>query len=216
MTIVWPRKILPPHDPMFHLAPMNISGPVSQDGAADVIASDYGFWRATYGGVVVTTRDRVVTWNAIDAMLEGRLGTILVPYCSSYQPLPVKRSVVPHSDGTTHSDGTGYLSGSVEVWASGAALAGATSITVDVVVADDVQPGMKFSIGERLYRVKSLVGNVLTFRPPLRDPVAAGAELNFDNPVCRMRLATDNEMELSLDGNRRSMPTVNFIEDLLS
>jgi hypothetical protein len=55
----------------------------------------------------------------------------------------------------------------------------------------------------------------ITFRPPAREAVSAGTEMEFDRPVCRMRLATDAEMDLDLDLVAPwSYPTVNFIEDV--
>lgn len=228
MTIQWPRQTLPPQQPMFHIAPMNISGPVSGSGAADVISGDAGFWRASYGSVVVTTRDRVLTWRAISAKLRGRLYPILVPYCGMYQPFPLDENgkpifpgVVPHSDGTYFSDGTGYFQGNISVTLNASKAVRAVTGTVTVNAAGTIQPGQVFSFGERMYEIidaeylnETTVS--LTWQPPLREAVAAGAVLNFDRPVCRMRLATDNEMQLQLDMNKRGFPTVNFVEDLVS
>jgi len=224
MTIQWPRSVLPPQQPMFHIAPMNISGPVSGSGAADVISGDAGFWRASFGSVVVTTRERVLTWRAISAKLQGRLFPILVPYCALYQPFPAgvaRGGVVPHSDGAYFSDGTGYLSGSINVYLNDDRPQRAVSGTITVDVSDVIQPGHVFSFGERLYEVgdvEYLSETVaeITWKPPLRDAVSAGTELNFDAPVCRMRLVSDGEMQLQLDMNRRGFPTVNFVEDLVS
>ena len=54
----------------------------------------------------------------------------------------------------------------------------------------------------------------MKFRPPLREAVVAGTELNFDDPVCRMRLASDDAMDLELALRRFGNPTVNFLEDV--
>lgn len=228
MTIQWPRELLPPQQPMFHIAPMNISGPVSASGAADVISGDAGFWRASYGSVVVTTRDRVMTWRAISAKLRGRLYPILVPYCGMYQPFPLDANgkpifpaIVPHSDGSYFSDGSGYFSGTINVTLNVSKTAGAVTGSVTVNAAGAIQPGQVFSFGERMYEIVdaeylSETTVNLTWQPPLRDAVSSGAVLNFDRPVCRMRLASDTEMQLSLDMNKRGFPTVNFVEDLVS
>lgn len=215
MTILWPRKLLPPQNPMFHVSPMNVSGPLSQDGQGDVIAGDAGFWKVTFGSVVVTTTDRVKTWRAIAAMLQGRLEPILVPYCGAYQPRLTAPVDVPHSDGTPFSDGTKYEGMSTAVYLVGDLVRGVTNCVVNVVAAGEIQPGHVFSFGERMYEIRRIVDNTFYFNPPLRDPVSSGTQLNFDNPVCRMRLASDNEMQLQLEGNRRSFPNVNFVEDLL-
>ncbi|MBY5863267.1 hypothetical protein [Rhizobium leguminosarum] len=222
MTLVWPRKLLPPQMPRPHyLSHMNISGPVSQTGVSDVISGDAGFWRATYGSVIVTTRDRVITWRAIAAKLQGRLNPILVPYCSSYQPIVQGLSIepVPHDDGSFFDDGTGYIGSKTQVLLTADLSFRAVFCTVDVVVADTIQPGQVFSLGERLYQVTDVIdlgGTIkqISFMPPAREAVAADSELEFTNPVCRMRLATDDAMAIDLDLNKRGLPSVDFIEDL--
>lgn len=222
MTIVWPRKLLPPQTPRPHfLSHMNISGPVSQAGVSDVVSGDAGFWRATYASIVVTTRERVMTWNAIRAKLQGRLNPILVPYCGMYQPLisGVDTSPVGHSDDTFLSDGTGYVTSRAQVVLLADIPIRAVSCTVDVIYADTLQPGQVFSIGERLYEITDVVDldettKQLSFLPPAREAVTADTELEFTNPVCRMRLASDDAMALDLDIGRRGFPSVDFVEDL--
>lgn len=223
MTILWPRNILPPQQPRPHyLSHMNISGPVSQAGVSDIISGDAGFWRATYGRVIVTTPDRVKTWNAIRAILRGRLTPILVPYCGRlYQPIVSEYShtVVPHSDGSTFGDGTGYLGDGTKVTLAADLALRAITCTVNVIAADTIQPGHVFSLGERLYEVNAVIdltGNQkqISFMPPAREAVTADTELNFTRPVCRMRLATDDAMTIDLDVNRRGFPSVDFVEDL--
>jgi hypothetical protein len=54
----------------------------------------------------------------------------------------------------------------------------------------------------------------ITFRPPLREAVPSGTNLEFDQPVCRMRLASDSEMNIAFNHIVMGQPTVNFIEDL--
>ena len=221
MTIRWPRHQLPPQQPVFHLRGMNISGPIA-DGAADVIAGDNGYWVATYGSVVVTTRERVMTFNAIASMLEGRLYPILVPYCRAFQPVDATATYepLPHDDDTLFSDETGYVGSGTDVRMTADRPERAVTGSVTIAYGDTIQPGQVFSLGERMYRLKSVIYTSPTtanikWQPTLRDAVAAGAELDFTDPVCRMRLASDDEMMLSLDMNRRGFPTVNFVEDLV-
>ena len=228
MTILWPRDLLPPQQPMFYIAPMNVSGPISGSGAADVISGDAGFWRASYGSVVVTTRDRILTWRGISAKLQGRLFPILIPFCGMYQPFPPGSDgkpvfpplAVPHSDDAFFSDGTGYKSRVIRVLLNGELRVRAVSGKVDIVTDSLIEPGQVFSFGERMYEIVDVArdGNsaTLTWQPPLREAVPDGTQLNFDRPVCRMRLASDNEMQLTLDLNKRGFPSVNFVEDLLS
>lgn len=214
----WPRSVLPSQEPMFHLAPMNVSGPVSRSQASDIISGDAGLWIATLGNVVVTTRDRVLTWQALAARLRGRRSPIVVPLCRTYQPVVAgyDKTAVPHSDGTFFSDGTGYVGAGTDVRTTEDLPARAVSATVVINYAGAILPGAKFSFGKRLYEVESVTGNTIMWMPPLREPVPAGTELNFTAPQCQMRLATDNEMMLPLDAGRRGIKSVSFVEDLVS
>ncbi|BCH32642.1 hypothetical protein MesoLjLc_45720 [Mesorhizobium sp. L-8-10] len=213
--------VLPVQNPGFNMAPRTLAAPPSVSGKAQVVATDAGIWKVTFGQVVVNNRQRVLAWRAIDNLLEGRLGKILVPFCRAYQPVPTNDGLleaVPHSDDTPFSDGTEYQGVAMSVRLSGAVAARAVSasITAD---GGTIEPGQHFSIGERLYRVRTIVYHTtttatITFRPPLREAAGAGAEMDFDDPVCRMRLASDDAMDLELALRRFGTPTVNFVEDL--
>jgi hypothetical protein len=165
----------------------------------------------------------VKCFRAVANLLEGRMNPILVPflpYERRHQPVPAGAeplyASVPHSDDALFDDDTGYVGRVIDVVTVGSMAVRAVSGTVAVNYAGTIEPGQHFSAGERLYRVRSFnpETGAMTFRPPLREAVASGANLEFDDPVCRMRLATDSEMDLPLNHVVRGMPTVNFIEDL--
>jgi hypothetical protein len=155
-------------------------------------------------------------------MLEGRLNPILIPLCRGDQPVPdgaVEAGLygtVPHDDGTPFDDGSEYAGTVIDVVAASNAALRAVSMTVTVNYAGDIESGQNFSIGERLYRVRTFdpETNELTFRPPLREAVSIGDQLEFDNPIGRFRLASDAEMDLELQMRRNASPTVNLIEDV--
>lgn len=220
MTILWPINILPPRDLSVDIAPRSLAGPSSVSGFGQVVASDAGLWKIVYGSVPVLTEQRVKAWRAIDNLLEGRLNPILVPIERRYQPYAAADEglyeAVPHDDETYFDDGSGYLGMVIDVVAASNAAVRAVSMTVTVTYADDIQPGQHFSVGERLYRIRSFDEDtgVMTFRPPLREAVSIGDRLEFDFPVCRMKLQTDSEMNLGLGYNRWGTPSVAFIEDL--
>lgn len=219
----WPERVLRPQNVAFDLAPRTLSGPASISGAVQVVASDAGIWTAAFTGVVINSRDRVLAWRGIAAMLEGRIGSILVPLCRGYQPvLPDWQGLyepVPHSDGAFFGDGSGYVGQVVDVRLAGSVAVRATSANITIGLADTIQPGQHFSIDDRLYRIKTVAYTsemtaTITFRPPLREAASLGDRLEFDDPVVRMRLATDHEMNLDLQLRRFAAPTVNFVEDV--
>jgi hypothetical protein len=91
-------------------------------------------------------------------------------------------------------------------------------MTIDMHVGAGPEPGQHVSIGLRLYRIKSIVnvtGNrtTCTFWPPAREDILAGAECEFDKPVCKVRLIDDAGLDLTLDTGRHGFPSITFIED---
>lgn len=224
-TILWPVGVLRPRNVSFDIYPRTLAGPTSVSGKTQTVSSDAGIWRITFGDITVRNRAEVLAWRGVDVLLDGRLNPVLVPFCRAYQPVPAGAVAAGLYDGVTHDDDTPfddeteYVQSVIGVTTSAAASAGATSLSATITYADTIAPGQVFSIGERAYRVRTITyasatSATITFRPPLREAVASGAELNFDNPVCRVRLASDSEMALMLSGRRRATETVNFVEDV--
>ena len=221
MTTLWPVHALRPQNVSFDPAPRSLAGPASVSGATQVVSSDAGIWKATFGNVIIRNRQHVLAFRALGVLLEGRLNPVLVPRCGDYQPKPATgwSEGVPHSDGTPFSDGALYQGTAIDVVAATGAPARAVSLDVTIGNAGLIEPGQDFSIGERMYRVKradytSPTTATLKFWPVLREAVPAGAVLNFDSPVCRMRLADDGQMDLELQLRRFGQPSVQFVEDV--
>lgn len=225
MTVRWPDKVLRIANFAIDLAGRSLAGPSSVNGSSQTVASDAGIWKATLGGVIVKSREEVLCFRAIAAILDGRVNPILVPLCRGYQPVPLGAVAaglygeVHHSDGTGFDDGSGYVGQVIDAVLAAPLALRATSASVTVNSARMIEAGQHFSIGERLYRVRTIDGIVgstasITFRPPLRQPAEAGDRLEFDDPVCRMKLATDGEMDLPLENRRFASPNINLVEDL--
>lgn len=221
MTTLWPIHALRPQNVAFDPAPRSLASPASVSGATQVVASDAGIWKATFGNVIIRNRQHVLAFRALGVLLEGRLNPVLVPRCGDYQPKPATgwSEGVPHSDGTPFSDDALYQG--TTIGAVAAAAAPARAVTLDVVIANAglIQAGQDFSVGERMYRIKRAdytapTRATLKFWPVLREAVPAGAVLNFDSPVCRMRLVDDSQMDLELQLRRFGQPTVQFLEDV--
>ncbi|MGU3401580.1 hypothetical protein ACLBWS_17910 [Brucellaceae bacterium D45D] len=224
-TILWPRSILKPKRDPFNIAPRTLAGPSSVSGVTQVTASDAGIWVATFADIIIRRGSpSVLLFRAIANLLEGRLHPILVPRCCAYQPFdPDWKDLlhkVPHSDASPFSDGGLYRSRAIDIRLTSNIPLRGTTANIAIITAGQLQPGQDFSIGERMYRIRTVQMTgantaTITFRPPAREAVAAGTEMEFDRPVCRMRLASDGEMDLDVDLVAPwSYPTVNFIEDV--
>lgn len=231
MTLYWPNTVLKAQSvgaPF--LAPRTMSGAAALSGRTQVSSTDAGVWFYSMKSIPVHDRNTVLTWRAVDALLEGRLTPINVPlmgYELNFAPYAVDLDYtsllapVPYSDDAYFSDGSGFVGGIASVSTTGSAALRATSFTVSVGYAPTLQPGMIFSIvhptkGNRWYKVKSFNEDTgsMTFRPPLREAISSLTILNFDTPTCRMRLASDTEMTLDLQAPTLGFPSVSFVEDL--
>lgn len=222
MTLLWPMQVLRPRVVAFDIAPRSLAGPSSVSGFGQVVASDAGLWKATLGEILVHSRQERLAFRALATLLEGRLNPILIPLCRGDQPVPEGAveaglyGTVPHDDGAPFDDDSEYSGTVIDVVAASNAAVRAVSMTVTVNYAGEIQSGQNFSVGERLYRVRTFDPDTdeLTFRPQLREAVSIGDRLEFDNPIGRFRLASDAEMDLELQMRRNASPTVRLIEDL--
>jgi len=230
LTILWPREVLWPQKANFDPAPQSLSGPASVSGLTQTVASSAGIWKATLTNINIYKPEALMAFRAISAMLDGRLGSILVPFWPyevelGLQPTPEGAvegglyNPAPHSDGAFFSDGSGYVGRVIDVKLTTAIVKGATTASIAINVARLIQPGQHFSIGERLYRLKAVSYTDdkeadINFWPPARDAASVGDNLEMDCPVCRMKLATDSEMDVELAQLAFATPTVNFLEDV--
>lgn len=216
MTLRWPIHVLAPTSGgVPRLAPRNLRSAASVAGRSQVSSSNAGIWTMTLGGIAIRNENQRKVWNALEILLEGILNPVLVPMCRGDQPYTSAADyvTVPHDDLMPFDDDTEYVGTVIDVTSGGAAI-GATSMTVTINSAGTLIPGNGFSFGDgEFHKIRTIDGTAMTFRPPLRATLLAGTSLEFDDPVCRMRLASDREMSVDLDLRRFGSPTVNLIED---
>ncbi len=207
------------------------SGGQSFSGAEQVLASPTARWKAS---VTIPIADRrygpaerqnlVLAYRSMKA--GGRASVIVVPCQDGRGPAHQAGLVpcadgggLPHSDGSFFSDQTGYRQGYTGAVLSAPATMNATQIVVMLGVGLVPLPGMRFSPpDDRLHEIVDVLdwdGAVtwtLRVGPWLRASYAAGTELDFDNPRCRMRMASDETGQLNLSMNRLGSPSIDFVE----
>lgn len=220
--IIWPKEILKPQKISVDIAPRSLRSTSSSSGFMQVVSNSAGIWRAEFSEIPIYTPEMVKLWRAISNKAEGMLNSILMPVFECYDRIPApvsqqefENKYVFHDDDTTHDDETPFESQFVEVVTTQEAVAGDVVLNIEIIASKELEPGQRFSIDNRLYEINTVVSDTqIKVRPPLRENVEIGKELNFDSPVCEMKLATDNEMWLPLNFNRQSFPTIRFIESL--
>lgn len=189
-----------------------------------------GMWRAQWTNVNLRTADHVRCWRAIAALAENGVVPLVVPHCDKrHFPAPIIQGhplysygPIPHSDGSLFSDGSGYYQPVVSAESVGDALLRAVSIVIHFIAGSALRGGEVFSVchpiqGWRRYEIKAVELNddgdsVVTFRPPLREAVVDGTDIEFDYPRCVMRLAKSDGMDIDLDLRKFASPTVMFDE----
>lgn len=196
-----------------------LSGSTSLSGETDVVATDGGGRvYAEFGEGDLIDRDKVLAWRALITMLEGGVTQMVVPFCDlRHQPYGGEHTAT-YGDGTTHSDGTPFSGGGPFAETTGAAALRATSLQFNGGFSRPLIGGEWFTIthptkGERAYRVRTVVGGTLSFRPPLREAVGAGVSLDFANPRCVMVQDSEASPPSSKITNRRhTVAEIRFVE----
>jgi hypothetical protein len=184
-----------------------------------------GVWIAGMGDVQVSSADQVRCWEALSAVLDGG-ATPVVMTCRRERFTPWPGSVTDpyeatHSDDAPFSDGSVYVSDVVLASVYEAAALRATTLKIAIAAGAALRGGEYFSIehetfSHRMYKIGGVVEGSgyteLTIRPPLREAVAAGTRVEFDNPKCVMQLATPDAMDLPLDMRFHGQASPKFVE----
>ena len=92
----------------------------------------------------------------------------------------------------------------------------ATTLSLTMIVGA-LEGGERFSIdhatkGKRLYTISRVDGDDITIRPPLREAVASGTDLDFTQPGCVCRLSNPDDFLGALDLNKNLIATAVWIE----
>lgn len=214
---------------MFQLVGTSRSGGQSLNGQEQVVASPAGRWRATLSIPVMDRRhgpadrqDAVLAFRHV--VRRGRAATILVPIRDGRGPghragIVPCNGAVPHADEALFSGGAGYGQSFSGATLSSDAAVNATQLGIALGAGLELIPGMRFSMPDgRLHEIDDVLYVdgagvwVVRVAPWLRAEYQAGTELNFDSPVCRMRLASDDAGALTLNLNKFGTPTIDLVE----
>lgn len=176
----------------------------------------------TGGGFLVaefsngSTRDKAGgnAWRAVTDLDGGEV--LIVMLCAErlFQPVGAFQEVT-HSDGTPFDDDTPYVGGGLSFETTADAALRATSL--QITGAADLIGGELFSIehpnwGWRAYRIRAIQSGVISFRPPLREAVPAGTELEFYTPRCQMKMKGSSGNETTI--GKYTNCAISFEEDM--
>lgn len=231
MIVYWPEKLLKPQKISVDLAHRNLRSPSAATGFTQVVSNSAGIWKVSFSNIPVYSAQMIKCWRAIDTLLEGQLFPVSIPvFDHPRSPSSTDNygsnlynfynSSTSHSDGVFFGDGSGYSSTWTLVFATTAGTVGATTLSVlKSPPLATLEPGQRFSVNDRLYQIQKITSQtdttaVFTVRPPIREAFSIGTRLEFDNPRVRVKLLSDTAMNIPLNFNQQTFPTIDFIEDL--
>lgn len=209
------------------------SGGVAFNGSEQNVFSLAMRWRARWT-VSIRTKAEVLAARAMFAQLQGKAGTLLVPFFDGKRASWPIEFVVAGSTGVVLSPGVTRrreLDGTIfedpeiptasEIISTVSSNAANRATTIDVEFEQGGPPvaGQYFGLGgNRGYLIHTVTGPAsgdvytLSFFPPLRAAVLSGATVNWTRPVCVMRQTTDDQGIGELEGLRFADLTIDLVE----
>jgi hypothetical protein len=185
-------------------------------GAESIIPSFSGHWAVSISFFIHNEAARL-EWQAFLAQMEGGIGTTLVPIGLPYRPVDQRggrASVTGQPEFSTFEHWSFVNDARAAIMVKTDAPLRATDIELTLTDSLGLRPGHSLSIGERFHRVQRSWddGAKIRIQPPLRAGAAAGSIVETDNPVCKMRFASEGEGEVDFSLSEIDRPTVKFRE----
>lgn len=210
----------------FELVGSIVSGGQSISGLAQTSSTNGGgYWRAT-ASIRVNTPERRKRWRAWRARMKGGAAVIDVPWMIGDTVVLVGTdypALASHSDGSSFSDGTQYIiSPKVSaVFAQSYALR-STQVSLNFAQPVNLVGGEPLSVKNgvvwSLHIIEEVVSRnenqyTLLIDPPLRQAVTVSTSIEFDQPLCTMKLAAPF-VGADFDVNRHAFPQLVFVENI--
>lgn len=214
MPIAWPYDLLPAIEERARLQGVGMTGGQSVGGTSQTIRMGGGGLWVIEQAFMAHGREGMKAARALDGLLDGGATDVVVLLTEDqYWPAGLEVTEVPFSDDAEFSDGAGFAT----IPPGGITTASAALRATTLSVSGDIEGGERFSIthptkGKRLYSVVSVGDGTITIRPPLREAVASGVDLDFLTPGCVCRLANADDFMGALNGDWVSDVTAVWVE----
>lgn len=219
---IFPVHLLAPRKVARYLERQVLSGGTALSGDEDVIEVDGGGrWAVQYEGIQLVDAEQARVWEAWNEYLSGGVNTCLVPLLSfATGPRPSTQLGGPKRPSDLYYDDREwptelrYAARDHEAEFSAPGNLRDTAAGLRVTRGPGISSGQLFSYGDgRLHRVvRPNGGGIFKILPPLRGAVAAGAEVSFDFPVVRARMAPNENFAIGLERGRQGEVSVKFVE----
>ena len=185
------------------------SGGVALNGMEQIIGTPDDLWVGTYEfsvtGDDVGLRKKLRLWRGLEALLAGRINTIIIPTFDIFQMAgPCDGGgALSHSDGTLFADGVGYTGHGLMTAVAEYAPVMSSYIICYNHASITPEAGVTITIGGWLHTVKRVVSmsggrHKLEVRPAVRFGVKKGARVNY-KPTVLARLGSGESFVRSME-----------------
>lgn len=209
-----------------------VTGGISTSGQVQTVKTDGGGrWKLEASGANLNDPAYLKAWRQFEAIFDGGAQEVIINLCDRRNaPFPIVngRPVygeqdIPFDDGAMFDDGAGWAQSGISAKITLDAALRGTTLNIRVDQGAPLIGGEHFSLLhpnalKRLYRIRSIVaadgaGNYqITIRPPLREAVSAGTEIDFDNPGTVCRLLDVEGYAPTVDKHRYARGTLTAVE----
>lgn len=223
---IFPAHRFNPDPVRADVVPRVVSGGTALSGEEDVIQTDGGGrWEISYGEMDVDGIDLQRLWDAWTGHLAGGAQSVLVPILSlGTAPRPIAGNGFAdpsdiYADDEYFPTEVRFASPHiVSVVGANAALR-ATTLQIVIEQGSRIQPGVKFSIGRRAYKVNRVTASgglsaTCVITPPLREAVTAGTSVNFDWPVVEARAVLGQDLGAAISLGMFGTTAISFVEHI--
>lgn len=223
-----PAHVFSPEPVQADVVPRVISGGTSLSDQQDVIQTDGGGrWEISWGEIDLDSTYHRRLWDAWVAHFAGGAQSVLVPILSldtaprpiAGNDLAVPSAIVANDDYFPTS--VAFASPHIIAAVGADAALRATSVVIAITQGGLVQPGVKFSIGTRAYKVERVTARdgltaTCKITPPLREAIEEGDAINFDWPVVECRAVVGQSLAANVTRGIFSTVSVSFVEHVTS
>lgn len=224
--IVFPAKLMRESSHDWNIVGNTATAGQTAASSVDIRSDGGGLWSASLNNIQFWDQTDTLLWRAVRQLCNGGVNPIIVPrndaIFAPFPPGPRTYGTIHFGDTALFDDGSGFRQPVIDVTCYGGAPLRATAMTLSLNNCAALQGGEAFSIlhptfNWRLYEIASVTPIdathvSVTFNPPLREAIPAGTQLEFDQPLCTMKLVNAAAMDLNVTTWPFSLATVKFIE----
>lgn len=222
--VIFPVHRLRPEIIKADVVPLVMSGGTALNGEEDVIQTDGGGrWEISFAGITLSGVARQRLWDAWTSYLRGGARVVLVPvYSLRTAPRPVAGNGLMRPSDLVDDDevfptSVRFAAPYIVATTTEAADLRATEITIRVTQGARLRPGLRFSVGDRAYKIEQVSATdytaVCTIMPPLREAISSGATVNFDWPLVPCRAVVGQDLVPEMRWGRQGAAAISFVED---